>query len=239
MTSSLPPWERPQWQQPDPGGTPAVEEADRGQVAHGDSAYAQPGYHQPGYHQPGHGQQLHGQQLSGQPTYAQPGYDQYGQQLYGQQPYGQQPYGQGPWTQPPYGQPAWGQQYGSPQYGSHPYGAPAGPPRRISRTVLGWSIAGVLVLAALIIGAVLAADAATPETTVAVPAPTWLPTGLGDEPALDELAEQCHAGAMTACDDLYFEAEIDSEYEEYGDTCAGRRSGGAWAMCADVFTDAD
>jgi len=97
----------------------------------------------------------------------------------------------------------------------------------------------VLVLVAVVVAAFIAVDAATPDSTVPVPAATWLPTGLGSDPALDRLAQSCHAGDMSSCDDLYFDSEVDSEYEEYGDTCAGRREAGAWAMCADVFTDAD
>ena len=42
---------------------------------------------------------------------------------------------------------------------------------------------------------------------------------------------------MAACDDLYNESDLDSQYETYGETCAGRRDGGAWAFCTDVFTD--
>jgi len=207
VTNSLPPWERPQWQQPGPGGTPGAVDPATGQYPYGQPA--------------------HGQQSYGQPTYGDPSYGQY---PYGQPTYGNPSYGPPPWAQP---------QYGAPQYGTYPYGAPAGPPRRTLRKVLGWSIAGVLVLVALVVGAVLADDAATPDARVSAPAATWLPTGLGDEPALDRLAEQCHQGDMSACDDLFYDSDFDSEYEEYGDTCAGRRSGGAWAMCADVFTDAD
>jgi hypothetical protein len=48
------------------------------------------------------------------------------------------------------------------------------------------------------------------------------PEGLGDDPALDELAQQCHDGDMQACDDLYLQSDFDSEYEDYGNTCGGR-----------------
>jgi hypothetical protein len=72
-----------------------------------------------------------------------------------------------------------------------------------------------------------------------VPAPTATrpATDLGDDPALDRLARDCHDGAMLACDDLFDLSELDSAYEEYGDTCAGRRPAGEWAYCTDVFTD--
>ncbi len=64
-----------------------------------------------------------------------------------------------------------------------------------------------------------------PDPTVSddIPPPQDEPDGLGDDPALDELAQDCHAGEMQACDDLFFQSPSDSEYEVYGDTCAGRQ----------------
>lgn len=41
-------------------------------------------------------------------------------------------------------------------------------------------------------------------------------------PGLDDLADACYAGSMSACDDLYAQAEVGSDYEEYGATCGGR-----------------
>ncbi len=49
------------------------------------------------------------------------------------------------------------------------------------------------------------------------------PEGLGDDPELDALAQDCFAGDLEACDNLYFQADIDSAYETYGDTCGGRQ----------------
>ena len=44
----------------------------------------------------------------------------------------------------------------------------------------------------------------------------------GSDAGLDALWDGCLAGDGAACDDLYFQAPIGSEYEEYGDTCGGR-----------------
>lgn len=43
----------------------------------------------------------------------------------------------------------------------------------------------------------------------------------GDNAELDALWDSCAAGDMAACDDLYFESPLGSEYEEFGDTCGG------------------
>jgi len=52
----------------------------------------------------------------------------------------------------------------------------------------------------------------------------------GDDPELDALWDGCAAGDMAACDDLYFESPLNSEYEEFGDTCGGlgRPDGQVW-----------
>ncbi len=36
-------------------------------------------------------------------------------------------------------------------------------------------------------------------------------------------AQDCYEGDMAACDSLFLESDVDSEYEEYGGTCAGRQ----------------
>ncbi len=43
----------------------------------------------------------------------------------------------------------------------------------------------------------------------------------GDDPLLDSLYDECSAGNMLSCDNLYLESPIDSEYETYGSTCGG------------------
>lgn len=76
-----------------------------------------------------------------------------------------------------------------------------------------------------------------PEPTIAgtVPPAEQEPEGLGDDSALDELAQDCFDGDMGACDDLFFAAEVDSTYEQYGDTCAGRQAQGTPNLCVETF----
>ena len=66
---------------------------------------------------------------------------------------------------------------------------------------------------------------------------TQTPTGdagsYGDDPELDALWDACEAEDWDACDDLYWDSPIDSEYEEFGDTC-GNRTDGAQS-CANEF----
>ncbi len=49
------------------------------------------------------------------------------------------------------------------------------------------------------------------------------PTGLGDDPVMNAYAQDCYDGDMEACDNLFLESEVDSPYEVYGGTCAGRQ----------------
>lgn len=61
------------------------------------------------------------------------------------------------------------------------------------------------------------------------------PYSYGDDPALDELWDACDAGDGNACDELYSRAPSGSEYEQFGDTCGGRASGGT--SCAEEVVD--
>ena len=76
-----------------------------------------------------------------------------------------------------------------------------------------------------------------PETTVPdqIPPPTQEPDGLGTDADLDELAQECYDAEMQSCDDLYERAPAESEYEAYGDTCAGRQPEHTRRYCTDVF----
>ncbi len=76
-----------------------------------------------------------------------------------------------------------------------------------------------------------------PGTTVAdsIPPPTQEPDGLGTDAALDELAQECFGADMQSCDDLYERAPAGSDYEAYGDTCAGRQPEHTRRYCSDVF----
>ena len=44
----------------------------------------------------------------------------------------------------------------------------------------------------------------------------------GDDEALNALVDDCYGGDMGACDDLFLQAEVGSDYEDYGNTCGGR-----------------
>lgn len=57
------------------------------------------------------------------------------------------------------------------------------------------------------------------------------PSTYGDDPQLDALWDACEAGDGQACDDLYFQSPIGSEYERFGDTCGGRFEAGT-VLCA-------
>jgi hypothetical protein len=68
-----------------------------------------------------------------------------------------------------------------------------------------------------------------------IPEATEEPDGLGDDPTFDAAARDCFDGDMQACDDLYLEADAGSDYERYGDTCAGRQEEGTRRLCTVAF----
>ncbi len=79
----------------------------------------------------------------------------------------------------------------------------------------------------------------TPVGSGGIPAPTQEPTGLGDDPNLNALAQSCYDGAMDACDDLslsYYPPG--SPYEQFADTCAGRQPLGTPFACVNAFVPA-
>lgn len=41
----------------------------------------------------------------------------------------------------------------------------------------------------------------------------------GDDPALDALWDDCAAGDMAACDELYWSSPVGSDYEDFGENC--------------------
>jgi hypothetical protein len=218
--------------------------------------------------QPEYGQPTNGQAPYGQPPYPQYGPPQYPPPQYAQAPYGQPQYGQygqPQYGQPQYGQPQYGQpQYGQPPYGQ-PWGAPGGPgaprPEKNRNTVIALVVGAVVLLLAIGVGLFLLLRAGGPTPQAAAssgsssatagpsePAPTdesgipsaaVTPDGLGDDPDLDELAQECYDGDMDSCDRLYEEAELDSLYGLYGGTCAGRQdvSDADTVFCADAFPE--
>ena len=190
-----------------------------------------------------------------------PGAPQYGQPQYGQPQYGQPPYGQPPYGQPPYGQPPYGQApYGQPPYGQAPYGPPQGPggasapPWGQGRATSGKTNKVAILLAAVaalvVTGLAVALfvwsgsgdddGASGGGGDSSIPAASSEPEGLGDDPDLDEYAEECYDGDMEACDALYEESPRSSAYELYGGTCAGRQpnADASKVFCVDAFPPA-
>lgn len=123
-------------------------------------------------------------------------------------------------------------------YPSGPYGA-APAPSGSSRTVL-WVVLGVVVAVAIVVVGALAVLRGVGNVVTSIDIPSVTETepgagvadGYGDDPALDALWDQCAAGDGAACDDLYLESPFGSAYEEFGDTCGHRESGGEW--CAEA-----
>jgi hypothetical protein len=106
-----------------------------------------------------------------------------------------------------------------------------------------------VLLVAVALGLALAAgcgggDDTSAGTTTTLPAtsttlslddyePTLPPRG--SDVILNQLAEKCQAGDMAACDQLYDDSDVGSEYEVYGNSCGGRLSDDNVEYCVDVF----
>ncbi|MFV0308204.1 MAG: hypothetical protein ACK5OX_10730 [Desertimonas sp.] len=81
----------------------------------------------------------------------------------------------------------------------------------------------------------LGADPATaPPPATDLAAPTLEPTGLGTDVTLDALAQECHAGAMFACDKLFVLGEEGTAYYEFGFSCAGRQTLDSSSFCHEL-----
>jgi hypothetical protein len=74
-----------------------------------------------------------------------------------------------------------------------------------------------------------------PVNTGEIPPAEQEPEGLGDDPELNTLADDCFGGDMAACDELYFGSPAGSPYEAYGDSCAGRQPEGTGTKCVTAF----
>ncbi len=61
----------------------------------------------------------------------------------------------------------------------------------------------------------------------------------GDDPRLDALYDSCANGDMIACDDLYWESPIDSEYETFGRSCGGGLEANGGGSCAETQRGSD
>ena len=179
----------------------------------------------------------------GQPPYGQP---QYGQSQYGQQPYGQPRYGQPPYGQAAYGQAPYGQPPQGPGGAPIPWGQGAATPRSTTKVAVVLATLAALVVAGLAVALFVGlgsdddGDGGGNGGDSSIPAATSEPEGLGDDPELDEYAEECYDGDMEACDDLYKESPQSSAYELYGGTCAGRQpnADASEVFCVDAFPPA-
>ena len=76
------------------------------------------------------------------------------------------------------------------------------------------------------------------RTPAPFPTATGTPEGLGDDPLLDDARDRpATIGDMQSCDDLFDESDAGSDYETYGDTCAGRQPPGTLAYCTETFPE--
>ena len=85
-------------------------------------------------------------------------------------------------------------------------------------------------------------DGATPATTDPSPPSTSdggddEPFTYGDDPELDALWDACADGSAEACDDLWAQSPVDSEYEDFGYSCGGVVPEGETEICSDVLGD--
>jgi hypothetical protein len=64
---------------------------------------------------------------------------------------------------------------------------------------------------------------------------TGEPFTYGDDPELDALWDECEAGSADACDSLWLESPVDSEYEEFGYSCGGKVPEGEAMSCSEVL----
>jgi hypothetical protein len=72
------------------------------------------------------------------------------------------------------------------------------------------------------------------EVTADAGPPAAPPTG---DAQFDDLADECFQGDMDACDELYQETPVGSDYEAYGDTCGARIDQSFGYYCTDLLPD--
>lgn len=83
-----------------------------------------------------------------------------------------------------------------------------------------------------------------PECESRFPGSPQPPGDLTDDPELadtsqaqiaefEDLADECFDGDMAACDDLFLQTPIDSDFEAYGRSCGGRFAEGIGGTCED------
>lgn len=155
-----------------------------------------------------------------QPT--QSGYGPAPQSGYGTPP----PTGYSP---PPVGYGASPTGYGAPPAAGYPgAGAPYGgpqPPKSKTGLIIA-AVVGVLAIAGVILAVVLVNRVPDPAALIQ-----------GDDPVLNQLAQSCFDGDMSACDDLFLQSPSGSAYESYGNTCGGRVAEADVELryCVDIF----
>jgi len=93
--------------------------------------------------------------------------------------------------------------------GTGSYGTPQG--SRSKAGVIIAAVVGVLAVGGIILAVVLTNRLPDPAAVM-----------LGEDPVLNELAQSCFDGEMSACDDLFLPSPAGSDYERYGNTCGGR-----------------
>ncbi|MDJ0768329.1 MAG: toll/interleukin-1 receptor domain-containing protein [Ilumatobacter sp.] len=98
-----------------------------------------------------------------------------------------------------------------------------------------WVVLGVLAGGILLV-AVAAAVADTDDPPEDLPPEVnEQPFSYGDDAFLDELWDACESGVFAACDDLYLESPVGSDYEFFGDTCGALVDLSAAGECAASF----
>jgi hypothetical protein len=140
---------------------------------------------------------------------------------YDQHRYGQQPPAPGPYAAAPSG-PAYPPYPGLLPPAPAQYAARRAPlPPGIPRASYGWVWGVAVVLAVSFVAAV----------SLGVLLMTSGPRAYGDDPRLDALYDACERGSMRACDRLFEESPLFSEYEDFGLSCGGRN--GLALTCVD------
>lgn len=157
----------------------------------------------------------------------------------GAYPAGEGSYPGGPYPGSPYP--------GSPGYDGVGYSSSQAPwetatPERAGRGVVRWVVVGaVAVIAVVVLVAVMLGRGTDPAPGPTGPVATEAPASgspdafaYGDDPYFDALWDSCESGDAQACDDLFQESPVDSEYEEFGASCGGRFPG-TEEWCVDVM----
>ncbi len=104
------------------------------------------------------------------------------------------------------------------------YGAPQAAKSKTALIIA--AVVGVLATGGIILAVVLVNRLPDPGPVV-----------IGDDAALNQLAQSCFDGDMGACDDLFIDSPVAAAYEDYGNTCGGRIDEAEVdaRFCVDIF----